>query len=69
MPEMTGMDFYAALLQDSPVLTSRIVFLTGGAFTTSAARFLESVPNRCIDKPFTAAALRGTIARLTHRSQ
>jgi signal transduction histidine kinase len=63
MPEMTGMDFYAELHRRSPALASKVVFLTGGAFTSNAAKFLDSVPNRRIDKPFTAAILKTAIAK------
>jgi len=64
MPDMTGMDFYAELGRRAPDLAARVVFMTGGAFSSAARRFLESVPNRRITKPFTADALRGTIAKL-----
>jgi CheY-like chemotaxis protein len=64
MPEMTGMDFYAELQRRSPALASKVMFLTGGAFTTNAAKFLDSVPNRRIDKPFTAAILKTAIAKM-----
>jgi PAS domain S-box-containing protein len=52
MPEITGMDFYEQLGEIAPELRSRIVFLTGGAFTDRARRFLERVPNRKLHKPF-----------------
>ena len=58
MPEMTGVDFYAELTRLHPHLRDRVVFMTGGAFSAGARDFLESVPNRRIDKPLDAAALR-----------
>ncbi|HET8935190.1 MAG TPA: response regulator [Polyangiales bacterium] len=64
MPKMTGMDFYAELSRTAPELAKRIVFMTGGAFTSGASKFLESVPNRRLDKPFSTDALRATIARM-----
>ena len=64
MPKMTGMDFYAELSRTAPVLAKRIVFMSGGAFTSGASKFLESVPNRRLDKPFSAEALRAIIARM-----
>jgi CheY-like chemotaxis protein len=38
MPGMSGMDVYAKLSQDHPDLATRIVFVTGGAFTETATR-------------------------------
>jgi CheY-like chemotaxis protein len=65
MPGMTGMDFHVELSRSAPELARRVVFMTGGAFTSGASKFLEGVPNRCLDKPFSAETLRKTIARLT----
>jgi len=61
MPEMTGMDVYRAALQRSTPMHERIVFMTGGAFTQRARDFLESVPNRRIEKPFELGHLERTI--------
>jgi signal transduction histidine kinase/CheY-like chemotaxis protein len=58
MPEVTGMDFYDQL---APELRSRIVFLSGGAFTARAKSFLDSVPNRRLDKPFDVDALSAVL--------
>jgi signal transduction histidine kinase len=64
MPEMTGMDFHAELSRAWPDLAHRTVFLTGGAFTLQAAKFLDHVPNRRLDKPFDPSTLRATVAKL-----
>jgi signal transduction histidine kinase len=64
MPEMTGMEFHEQLRRTSAELASRTVFLTGGAFTSHAARFLDGVPNWRIEKPFDLATLRSTIAKV-----
>jgi signal transduction histidine kinase len=58
MPEMTGMDFYDALLRQHPEVAARIVFMSGGVFTPAARAFMERVPNRRIDKPFDRESLR-----------
>lgn len=58
MPEVSGMDFYAEL---APELRARIVFLSGGAFTEGAQRFLDSVPNRRLAKPFDVDALTAVL--------
>ncbi len=52
MPEMTGMELHAVLAMTVPEQASTMVFLTGGAFTESARRFLAQVPNVTLDKPF-----------------
>jgi hypothetical protein len=43
------------------VLAERMVFLTGGAYTTRAVAFLAKVPNLRLEKPFTASDLRGLL--------
>ncbi len=63
MPQMTGMDFHARLLAVAPEVAPRVVFLTGGAFTSKARAFLDSVPNERIEKPFERAHLRAVVNR------
>lgn len=55
MPEISGMDLFESLEDEDPELTTRFVFMTGGAFTERARAFLERVPNPRLDKPFEAA--------------
>ena len=57
MPEMTGMDLYAAVGEIAPEQTERIIFLTGGAFTKRASDFLAA-GKRYIEKPFDTQELR-----------
>lgn len=64
MPDMTGMELYAEVDMLSPVTASRMVFLTGGAFTPRAREFLESVENRRLDKPFEVITLRTLVREL-----
>jgi CheY-like chemotaxis protein/two-component sensor histidine kinase len=64
MPEMTGMDLHAELLQASPDHAAKMTFMTGGAFTENAGRFLEQHPGRSIDKPFKPASLRERVRSL-----
>jgi CheY-like chemotaxis protein/anti-sigma regulatory factor (Ser/Thr protein kinase) len=63
MPGMTGMDFHAALTDHEPKLATRVVFLTGGAFTSSARDYLDSVPNPALEKPLHPKALRNFVSR------
>ena len=61
MPDMTGMDFHAALQRSHPQIADAIVFFTGGAFTPRAKAFLDAVPNTRIDKPPVPQNLRALI--------
>jgi signal transduction histidine kinase len=61
MPQMTGMDLHAELSQVAGEQASRMIFLTGGAFTPRAQAFLEETSNRCIEKPFEIRHLRALI--------
>jgi PAS domain S-box-containing protein len=60
MPEMTGMDLYAHLAEAG--LADRMIFMTGGAFTTAAREFLDRVPNPRLEKPFDRAQLLSVLA-------
>lgn len=52
MPEVTGMDLHAELLRLAPEQAEKVVFMTGGAFTSRAREFLDQVRNPRIEKPF-----------------
>jgi signal transduction histidine kinase len=69
MPEMTGMDFYAALASRSESLARRVVFMTGGAFTPTAREFLDRVDNPRIDKPVDITRLRQLVDSAVARNQ
>jgi PAS domain S-box-containing protein len=62
MPEMGGADLYEALERRAPEHLSKIVFLTGGAFTPRAAAFLERVDAPKLEKPFDRDALAAILA-------
>jgi PAS domain S-box-containing protein len=57
MPEATGMDLYEELADHHPGMEERMIFVTGGAFTPRAERFLSEVPNRHLIKPFSREKL------------
>jgi PAS domain S-box-containing protein len=63
MPQMSGFDLYRSLEQIAPEAVSRIIFMTGGPFSTRGAGFLDSVPNARLEKPFSPEALRTLIQR------
>ena len=58
MPDFDGVAFYERLKAAHPEMVSRVVFCTGGAFTTRSRSFLARVPNTVLDKPVDAAKLR-----------
>lgn len=61
MPQMTGMDFHQALARSYPEQAERMVFFTGGAFTSRAEEFLQQVPNHRLQKPIDGHQLRALI--------
>jgi PAS domain S-box-containing protein len=63
MPEMTGMEFYAQLQRLDPRQAQRVVFITGGAFTSTASAFLDTIANPRLEKPFELTALRDLLRR------
>jgi signal transduction histidine kinase/ActR/RegA family two-component response regulator len=52
MPEMSGMEVYAAVRERFPALADRFVFVTGGAFSSDARKFLDEAVATVIQKPF-----------------
>jgi signal transduction histidine kinase len=64
MPEMSGMDLYAEINKLAPDQTGKLVFMTGGAFTEDASRFLARISNPSIEKPLRAAKLRSLVRGL-----
>jgi len=63
MPGMSGMEFHAALSGLHPRMASRVVFVTGGAFTPEANAFLDRVPNERMEKPFNFVELREMVQK------
>jgi CheY-like chemotaxis protein len=65
MPEMSGIELFATVQQQWPELASKFIFITGGAFSPEARRFLENPSVICINKPFQIRELMDLIdARL-----
>ncbi|MDZ7769645.1 MAG: ATP-binding protein [Woeseiaceae bacterium] len=61
MPEMSGMELFAELTRQFPHLAGRVVFISGGAFTSEAQAFLDRVGNERLDKPFDPANVRDVV--------
>ncbi len=68
MPELSGKDLFEALQLNCPGREQRLVFMTGGAFTPEAARFLKQVPNARIEKPFDMDSVRILLQYATERA-
>jgi signal transduction histidine kinase len=52
MPDMSGMDLFAVVRARMPALADRFIFVTGGAFSADAKRFLEETSPAVVNKPF-----------------
>lgn len=63
MPEMSGMAFYEELTRRFPAAAERVVFISGGTFTTGSNSFLDRVPNPFLAKPFTNREVREMVQR------
>ena len=61
MPEMTGMDLHERVERIDAAQASRMVFLTGGAFTGRANEFLERQPY--LEKPFDLRTLEALVQK------
>jgi DNA-binding NtrC family response regulator len=52
MPEMSGAELFAVVKARWPEVAERFIFITGGAFSPEARRFLDESVIACINKPF-----------------
>ena len=64
MPEMTGMELHAQLLELAPDQADRMIFVTGGAFTETAQTFLERLRTPWFEKPCAVGELRAAVGAL-----
>lgn len=67
MPGVSGVDLYCALELNRPDRAERLVFMTGGVFTPEAERFLASVPNPRVEKPFSLARVEQLLAQAVEK--
>jgi len=63
MPDLSGPRVYETVRETHPELLSRFVFITGGVVHEPSRRFLASVPNQVLYKPFDLAAVRDLVRR------
>jgi PAS domain S-box-containing protein len=64
MPGMTGMELHAEVARRFPRLATRMIFMSGGAFTAEARDFVERLGELCLEKPFEIAQLRARLRSL-----
>ncbi|MEM6989173.1 MAG: response regulator [Myxococcota bacterium] len=69
MPGMDGPEFHGRVREDFPGLTTRFVFLTGGAFTRRVREFLEDSSARVVHKPVRRRELVEAIQRVCCRDR
>jgi CheY-like chemotaxis protein len=69
MPNVDGPAFFDILSVEFPHLVERVVFVTGGVFTSRARDFLARVPARVLDKPLGLDVLRGVVAEMLARGR
>ncbi len=61
LPAMTGPELVAELARLQPELTSRVVFLTGGAFSPEARTAVQRSGITIVEKPFARATIVGLV--------
>jgi signal transduction histidine kinase len=61
MPGMTGIELYEQLARQRPDYAERVIFVTGGTLNDKVDRFLCSIPNPRLEKPFGGDELKRTI--------
>jgi signal transduction histidine kinase len=58
MPGLSGMEVYAEAVRTAPDAAGRMLFMTAGTFTPRGRAFVQTVRDRCFDKPISAEKLR-----------
>jgi CheY-like chemotaxis protein len=61
MPGMDGRQLFEEITRLDESQASRVMFLSGGAYTPVLQAFLARVPNERIQKPFDVAALKAKV--------
>jgi PAS domain S-box-containing protein len=61
LPDLSGIEIYEALIGRRPEVAQRLVFLTTDDTAHHSKRFLESIPNVSLSKPFATESLRALV--------
>jgi CheY-like chemotaxis protein len=64
MAQVTGRQFYEELCHYAPELARRVIFMTGGAYTTISQDFVSRMTNPLLIKPFKAEELEKLLVPL-----
>jgi PAS domain S-box-containing protein len=64
MPALSGKELYLWIRTHRPELESRVLFLTGGAFTPDLSEFVEEQAGRMLSKPVSRASLLAAVGQL-----
>ena len=67
MPGMNGKQFYKAVQERCPQFTKRIVFLTGDVGNDDTQKFLDSIGNENLSKPFHFNEVMSLVERLVQK--
>ena len=65
MPDVTGADLFGWIEEHRPELASRVVFMTGGAFTDRDRKFLDARKDQHLAKPFRLDEVRELVRAST----
>ena len=68
MPGLSGPELYKLAVESSPRWKARFVFVTGGACTDDAKRFLDETECLCLAKPVSPGELRATLNKFSKTS-
>lgn len=63
MPDLSGPRVYDSVRETCPEILARFVFVTGGVIHETCRRFLASVPNPVLSKPFDLLQVRELVRR------
>jgi PAS domain S-box-containing protein len=64
MPGLNGEQFYRLAIKLKPMLAQRIIFLTGDVVNEETLKFLKSIGNPHLAKPFNLAHVKATVAEV-----
>ena len=64
MPGINGEQFFGLATKQKPVLARRIVFLTGDTVNEETLKFLQSIGNPHLTKPFSLTSVKSTVAEV-----
>ena len=64
MPEVDGPGLYRELERRHPVLSRRVIFMTGDALTSETQKFLAGTTIPSVSKPFSLQEIRDAIQQM-----